>query len=224
MGQPMLNDILKWLHANEDIRPKGYVLSDAEDEVREFFEKLGLEWNRVVKVSRKSATNLMRKSEVMMMFYRLIGESLNDEFQETMLNLYIQNRIEILNLEMPSYNPLCKLVSPPIKTISRARFKIKEDYMKDEKPVEGSVLDWVRCAIICENDIEMKSLFDLLCQTYKGYIIRMKNKFDPKYEVHGGYRAVMVNLIWTDKNNPLLKMIIEIQLILTSYLPIRSKT
>eukprot|EP01084_Bolivina_argentea_P248650 415982_1 len=224
MGSQMLNDILKWLNANADVRPKGYVLSDAEVEVKKFFEDVGLDWNRVVKVARKSATNLLRKSEVMMMFYRLIGESVNDDFQDEMYKLYVKNRTEILKLEMPSYDPFCKLVSPPIKTISRARFKIKEDYMKDEKPVEGSVLDWVRCAIVVESDVEMKSFFDLLCDTYKGSLIRMKNKFDPKYEVHGGYRAVMVNLIWTNKNNPQLSMIIEIQLILASYLPIRSKT
>ena len=226
MGKEILDELLEWNNLNADVRPKGYVLAEDENKVKEFFvNKMGLnDWERVVKISRKSATNLLRKSEVNMMFYRLVAESMNEDFQSEMYKLYVKNRTKIMNLQMPSYDPLCKLVSPPIKTISRARFKIKEDYMKDEKPVEGSVLDWVRCAIIVESDVEMKSFFDLLCETYKGDIIRMKNKFDPSYEVHGGYRAVMVNLIWTNKDNPKLKMIIEIQLILASYIPIRSKT
>ena len=225
MGKDVLNDLLTWYNLNENVKPKGYVLSNDEDKVKEFFvNKMGLnDWDRVVKISRKSATNLLRKSEVMMMFYRLIGESLDKDFQNEMNKLYLKNR-EILNLSIPSNDKLCKLVSPPIKTISRARFKIREDYMKDAKPVEGSILDWVRCAIICENDIEMKAFFDLLCKTYKGNIIRMKNKFDTSYKVEGGYRAVMINMIWTNKDNPLLKMIVEIQLILGSYIPIRSKT
>eukprot|EP00484_Ammonia_sp_Unknown_P025066 CAMPEP_0197043750 /NCGR_PEP_ID=MMETSP1384-20130603/19946_1 /TAXON_ID=29189 /ORGANISM="Ammonia sp." /LENGTH=493 /DNA_ID=CAMNT_0042475097 /DNA_START=15 /DNA_END=1496 /DNA_ORIENTATION=- len=192
--------------------------------VQKLFEDMGLnQWDRVQKVALKRGANKLRKAEVMLMFYLLIAESINDDFQQCMLNLYQQNR-KNMDLAMPSFNPLCSLMSPPIKTISRAAFKVKEDYKNQvQRPEEGSVLDWVRCAVVVESDEEMKNFFDLLCKEYSGCMVRMKNKFSPKIEAHFGYRVCMVNLLWTNKENPKLKMIVEVQLILHSYLPIRAK-
>eukprot|EP01083_Nonionella_stella_P019669 54618_1 len=226
MGIEMRNDLLNWYNAKRDVRPKGYVHAEDEQTVKSFFDGVGLlkHWNEVEKVARitKKKFSLLRKSDVAMVFYKLIAESINDDFQDSMYKLYEKNRVDVLQLEMPPYNPLCQLMSAPIKTISRAKFKIKEDYNRDEEPQAGSILDWVRCAIVVESDTECASLVSLVLETYKGCVVAVKNKFDSNEYPNEDYRAVMISIVWNGDCG--LRMIVEVQIILSSYLPIRRKS
>eukprot|EP01084_Bolivina_argentea_P285103 488842_1 len=89
-----------------------------------------------------------------------------------------------------------------------------------------SVLDIVRCAIICENHIELINLFNLLCKQYSGNILRVKNAFNPNIENKSfGYRAILINIIFNDENILPKKysMICEVQLLLSKYYQVRKK-
>ena len=85
-----------------------------------------------------------------------------------------------------------------------------------------AVLDIVRCAIICEDDNELSSLFELLCSKFSGKILRVKNAFDVNKGTYG-YRAVLMNIAYGDKNilPEKYEMIVEIQLLLSKFYQVR---
>eukprot|EP01083_Nonionella_stella_P254587 874655_1 len=89
-----------------------------------------------------------------------------------------------------------------------------------------AVLDIVRCAIICVDDNELCSLFELIMKTYSGSILRVKNAFDDitKGDASHGYRAVMINMAFGGKDASLpngYKMVCEVQLLLLKYYQVR---
>eukprot|EP01084_Bolivina_argentea_P140557 247056_1 len=160
--------------------------------------------------------------EVAIEFVNFIANTLDENFQQMMKNLFKENR-EKLNLKYPitytGHNDLGHLPGP-IKTKSRQQIKVKLDYFDRPNPKIMSVLDIVRCAIVCETDHELCSLFQLICDKFCGKILRVKNAFNDVNKGTYGYRAILINVAFPTGNNQ-YEMITEIQLILQKYFHVR---
>lgn len=159
-------------------------------------------------------------------------------FQPKMEKLFELNR-EKLNLEKLNYplnsddikNKNIGVFKGPLKAKARQIIKCESDYKFDPSPKSGSVLDDVRCAIVLEDDVELASLFQMICSDekngYKGRIYRAKNAFSDVKKNSFGYRAVLINVIETysikDSSGKQIDfpLIVEIQLILKSYFQVR---
>eukprot|EP01084_Bolivina_argentea_P316985 549537_1 len=156
--------------------------------------------------------------ELAMEYLNLIAQRLDPSFQQTMKDLFEANR-KTLNLKYPTGDGTLGVLSGPIKTKARQNIKVTLDYFDKPPPQCMAVLDIVRCAIVCENDIELCSLFELIRSKFKGKILRVKNAFDSVNKGTYGYRAVLINIAYSD--NTLLpkeySLICEVQLLLSKY-------
>eukprot|EP01083_Nonionella_stella_P278136 945736_1 len=168
---------------------------------------------------------LCSSDDLAMTYLNCIANILNDSFQSKMRELFAKNRNK-LGRNAPSHTDI-GVHSGPVKTKSRQHIKIRLDYSSSRYPQCMAVLDIVRCAIVCEDDLELCGLFDALRTEFKGQFKRIKNAFDP---VNGrdtyGYRAVLMNVAYGDEAilpYPKYRMICEIQLILNSYFQVRKK-
>eukprot|EP01084_Bolivina_argentea_P266183 451386_1 len=121
--------------------------------------------------------SLTSSDELAMEYLNLICYKLDPSFQNAMKELFKTNR-NSLELKYPSGNHDIGVLSGPVKTKARQSIKVRLDYFNREHPQCMSVLDIVRCAIVCETDEELCSLFYLLCKKYSGKILRVKNAFD----------------------------------------------
>ncbi|ETN99453.1 hypothetical protein RFI_38020 [Reticulomyxa filosa] len=132
----------------------------------------------------------------------------------------------------------------PVKTIGRASVKARE---YDIVPGITSVKDWVRVALIVENESECVELFNKIMKQFDGKVARVKNGFDPKVKgedvLH--YRSILINLVFDYETygkldrqkekhkhqsddlekaaNKYWKMICEVQIILREYLNVRGR-
>eukprot|EP01084_Bolivina_argentea_P200949 343548_1 len=101
--------------------------------------------------------------ELALEFINFVAITLDPAFQQSMKDLFIQNRQE-LNLEYPPKKNRNNIgvLSGPIKTKSRQKIKIAVDYKDKPHPRCMNVLDIVRCAIVCQDDNELFSLYKLI--------------------------------------------------------------
>ena len=87
-------------------------------------------------------------------------------------------------------------------------------------------MDIVRCAVVCETTQELCSVYERICTHFKGKVFRVKNAFSAENSNKSsyGYRAILMNVIYeNDKlfSKTSVGMIVEIQLILSSYYQVR---
>eukprot|EP01083_Nonionella_stella_P244870 851818_1 len=162
--------------------------------------------------------------EVAMEYINLIAFKLNPSFQRTMKRLFEQNRRK-LDLRYPTNDANLGVLSGPVKTKSRQNIKVKLDYFNTPSPQCLSVLDIVRCAIVCESADELCTLFELINVTFSGKILRVKNAFDDpnKGACQYGYRAILMNIAYGDPNvlPKGYELIVEVQLLLFKYYTVR---
>jgi len=130
----------------------------------------------------------------------------------------------------------------PIKTIGRANAKAVE---YDCVPGISGIKDWVRIALIVENEHECVQVFKKICEVFDGKIARVKNGFDISVDGEQAlhYRALLINLVFdyetfyvpkkkthqiagvqteNSSGQSYWKMLCEIQIILRNYLDVRS--
>mmetsp|Transcript_42250 Transcript_42250/g.69632 ORF Transcript_42250/g.69632 Transcript_42250/m.69632 type:complete len:710 (-) Transcript_42250:126-2255(-) len=110
----------------------------------------------------------------------------------------------------------------PMKKVERCLSKLENDYASEQYPKSAKLLDLVRCSVTF-NTLEqliqgfdaIKTHVDSSQQSMK--LARVKNGFlDPDYV--GGYRDIKINVIFHSAMHPEIKMICEIQLILSQFL------
>ena len=72
------------------------------------------------------------------------------------------------------------------------------------------------------DDVEMTALYKLIVKRFEKNIFRVKNGFTDLNAANYGYRAILINVICTVKDNGIeFSMIVEIQLILAKYFQVR---
>eukprot|EP00485_Elphidium_margaritaceum_P019937 CAMPEP_0202729016 /NCGR_PEP_ID=MMETSP1385-20130828/185916_1 /ASSEMBLY_ACC=CAM_ASM_000861 /TAXON_ID=933848 /ORGANISM="Elphidium margaritaceum" /LENGTH=582 /DNA_ID=CAMNT_0049395269 /DNA_START=53 /DNA_END=1797 /DNA_ORIENTATION=- len=110
----------------------------------------------------------------------------------------------------------------PMKKVERCLSKLENDYYDAAYPKSAKLLDLVRCSVNF-NTLEQlllgyKALVaDMARPSSDIKMARVKNGFlDKTYD--GGYRDIKVNVIFQSAVKPELKMICEVQLILSQYL------
>ena len=120
---------------------------------------------------------------------------MDGDFQKEMKELFKQNRLK-LGKSFPTGNPDLNVQSGPVKTKARQKIKVDLKYFVKPTPQCMAVLDIVRCGIVCEDDEELCSLYQLIMERFSGNILRVKNAFDDikKGDDSHGYRAVMINI------------------------------
>eukprot|EP01084_Bolivina_argentea_P163317 284137_1 len=192
------------------------------------WSKLGFEFDKEFKNIRRddpySNRSLCTSDDFAMMFLNCIAIKLNASFQNYMKRLFNQNRNK-LNLGKPTDKDV-KVHEGPVKTKSRQNIKIKLDYNSAPHPQCMAVLDIVRCAIVCENDKELCSLYNLIVSEFSQQIKRVKNAFADINKGTYGYRAVLMNIVYGDQDvlpYPKYRMICEVQLLLNKYYKVRGK-
>lgn len=210
----------------------------------------------------------LNKYQTCAVIWQQIAQKLNPIFERVITDIYVQTRTELHlpikyqyqvdddnknngssheNDNKENNGQFCRVskedvMYAPIKTLSRAMFKSTAYLMV---PPIACVLDWVRCAFVVDDDIEMIAIFNKICNVFKGKIMRVKNNFHPKNKsnVNFGYRSIMFNVIldyneFYDKycaedkeivnekseiSEKYWKQICEIQIILRPYLGVREK-
>ena len=168
------------------------------------------------------AKQILETSAVIMDMINQAAAKVNPIFQETMKRLYQENLKQCDWLKNSNNKLDCGVFPGPIKTKARQQVKVEYDYKYEKPPRQGCVLDIVRCAIVCIDDIEMASLYKLIIKQFSKKILRVKNAFSDVKKANYGYRAVLINVICTAKVNGVeFPMIVEIQLILAKYFDVR---
>eukprot|EP01083_Nonionella_stella_P073240 197878_1 len=166
--------------------------------------------------------SFVASDQLAMEYLNLIAYKLDPSFQHAMKDLFEENRKQ-LNLVYPANNVDLGVLSGPVKTKARQNIKVKLDYYDKPPPQCMAVLDIVRCAVVCETDDELCSLFELINTKFSGKILRIKNAFDDVNKGTYGYRAVLMNIAYGDES--LLpkeyQMICEVQLLLLKYYQVR---
>ena len=77
---------------------------------------------------------------------------------------------------------------------------------------------------MCESESELSSLFDKLCERYKGKIVKVLNRFDGANSSIFGYRNIVINVIYENKKVlPGFPLIVEIRLVLLDFFKIKSR-
>eukprot|EP00485_Elphidium_margaritaceum_P003782 CAMPEP_0202706196 /NCGR_PEP_ID=MMETSP1385-20130828/18651_1 /ASSEMBLY_ACC=CAM_ASM_000861 /TAXON_ID=933848 /ORGANISM="Elphidium margaritaceum" /LENGTH=717 /DNA_ID=CAMNT_0049364609 /DNA_START=109 /DNA_END=2262 /DNA_ORIENTATION=- len=110
----------------------------------------------------------------------------------------------------------------PLKKVERCLSKLENDYADCAYPKSAKLLDLVRCSVTFNTLEQLLLGYDALMADFdrsQNYIklARVKNGFlDKTYD--GGYRDVKVNVIFQSAINPQIKMICEVQLVLSQYL------
>merc|ERR1712013_960661 len=93
-----------------------------------------------------------------------VAAKLNGSFQARMNEIFIANRKQ---MELPLGDAIddgdIGVHSGPLKTKSRQNVNIRLKYFKHSPPQCLAVTDIVRCVIVCEDDAELCSLFQLIC-------------------------------------------------------------
>eukprot|EP01083_Nonionella_stella_P217579 781093_1 len=163
--------------------------------------------------------------ELAMKYLNAIAHVLDPSFQQAMKDTFRENRKKLNMSFPPKDNADLGVQSGPVKTEARQKIKILLKYFSREAPQCMAVLDIVRCGIVCEDDAELCSLFDLIMTKFSGSILRVKNAFDDikKGEDSHGYRAVMINIAFGDESvlPKGFRMVCEAQLLLSKYYAVR---
>eukprot|EP01083_Nonionella_stella_P144853 453004_1 len=195
------------------------------------WSKLGLKLkDPEFKTIRRSAILSTEKvliscEELAMKYLNAIAHVLDPSFQQAMNDTFRENRIKLKMSFPPQGNADLGVQSGPVKTEARQKIKILLKYFSRPPPQCMAVLDIVRCGIVCEDAVELCSLFDLIVSKYSGSIMRVKNAFDDikKGEDSHGYRAVMINIAFGDESvlPKGFRMVCEAQLLLSKYYAVR---
>eukprot|EP01083_Nonionella_stella_P071755 192927_1 len=163
--------------------------------------------------------------ELAMKYLNAIAHVLDPSFQQAMKDTFRENRKKLNMSFPPKDNADLGVQSGPVKTEARQKIKILLKYFSREAPQCMAVLDIVRCGIVCEDAVELCSLFDLIVSKYSGSIMRVKNAFDDikKGDDSHGYRAVMINIAFGDESvlPKGFRMVCEAQLLLSKYYEVR---
>jgi len=160
----------------------------------------------------------------------------NDEEEETQkLRDFVESNLAVSKLTAtakridPEFQSVMKSVmtrfgeykAGPIKKVDRCVSKLENDYQDAAFPKAARLLDLVRCSVS----------FNTITQLVAGYhgfmkfieqspetmkVARVKNGFIG--DVEGGYRDLKICVVFTSAQEPELKMICEVQLILNQYL------
>jgi len=170
--------------------------------------------------------------------YQQVAQKLGPIFNKVITDLYLETMNKIDNDNENNNDDIkadeIKVVKRelanvhfvPIKTVTRALQKADEYRCI---PSLAGVKDWVQIELFCETPNEMILLFNNICKLFENHIVKSKNSFmkdDTDVKFH--CRNITINTVFDGKKfdktcNNNWKMIVEIQLILKNYLPIREK-
>ncbi len=112
-----------------------------------------------------------------------------------------------------------EVISAPVKTLSRMKEKLKEYSVEGAQwPLSAYILDPVRACVVCSGPKQILGVLSWFAGCGDGQrvgdglvVCRLKNKFAlPAEELKGGYRDVMVFVVYTDPESG-LRIIGEIQ-------------
>lgn len=181
--------------------------------------------------------SIVASDDLIFNFLNCVAHRLQDSFQAKIKAAVTENR-ERLGLPAPHHVKKVKgYQHTNVKGKSRQNVKMKIKYWKEKHPKCMAVTDIVRCGVVCEDEQELCSLYNMLVNDekwFKGRVIRVKNAFDDvkKGNDSYGYRAILMNVAHgdahpsgIDEDNfpfPDYQIACEIQLLLKSYWNVRA--
>lgn len=214
----MLKECLQWYEKSEMSNQSNHLIA------KQWYQRYRFDWGRIQRLRMKGGE--YHGGRITLNVFKSIARELQTPFQSLMADLGVQNRKAMGRPARSQFKEVGARAPDP-KSISRAQHKAFKDYKNEPLPREGSILDYLRCAVVVEDEPEFLSLFWLIMNKFKGRVIRVKNGFDPEAECNYGYRAAMINLIFEHPDPVMVQngriMISEVQIILRDYLRVRKK-
>eukprot|EP01062_Namystynia_karyoxenos_P005910 TRINITY_DN1204_c0_g1_i2.p1 TRINITY_DN1204_c0_g1~~TRINITY_DN1204_c0_g1_i2.p1 ORF type:complete len:603 (+),score=190.83 TRINITY_DN1204_c0_g1_i2:80-1810(+) len=107
-----------------------------------------------------------------------------------------------------------------IKAFRRCTEKQREDYSHRDHvmPSGAHMVDMVRCLLACPTAEDVVKVFDIISKHFT--VLRVKNSFALE-QAEFGFRQIIVNVLFTDPDDPTLRMVCEIQINLKAYAKVK---
>jgi hypothetical protein len=115
-----------------------------------------------------------------------------------------------------------EVIPAPVKAVSRMQDKLQEYATEGSQwPFSAYILDPVRASVVCSGPSQILEVLSWFLEAGSGHagtfqeglvVCRVKNKFAiPAEELHGGYRDIMVLMVYTDSSSK-LRIVGEVQI------------
>ena len=115
-----------------------------------------------------------------------------------------------------------------MKTIDRCCAKVENDYLDTSFPQCSQLMDIVRGSVTCQTIEQLLTAYAKLTemctqQSSPFKMARVKNGFADTQNT-AAYKDIKVNLLYTSKNDDKLRLICEMQFLLSDYLVLKKKS